>query len=269
MAKILIADDSTVCRTVLSILLTNQGHEVKQAGDGKEAIGYLKREGFDLILLDHDMPHASGMEVLRRVREHSEIPVIVVSGTVTPELSQEYAALRVGRIYGKPVNPVVLRDAIASLLASATVEAVAEMPDKERTFDKEIARVKDFPATLTLLGSRETPFTAIIKRIVGDAPLVEIVLPESGGGELLAKVRHDRVIVIPSAADLSDAAQAALEKYVSKPRARVILCVTSSIQLLEDRGFSQTLLMRFGTRCLEIPEEVWRPQASGQVSKGG
>ena len=256
MAKILIADDSTVCRTVLSILLTNQGHEVTQARDGKDAIGYLKREAFDLILLDHDMPHASGMEVLRRVRAHSEIPVIIVSGTVTPELSQEYAALRAGGIYGKPVNPVVLRDGIASLLSAGVVAVVAEKTDKERAFDREIARVKDFPATLTLLGSRKTPFAAIIKRIVSDAPLVEIVLAESGGAELLGQVPPDRVIVIPSAADLSDAAQAALEDYVSKPRARVILCVTSSIELLEDLGFSQTLLMRFGTRLLEIPESV-------------
>jgi len=256
MAKILIADDSSVCRTVLSILLTNQGHEVTQAHDGKDAIGYLKREVFDLIVLDHDMPHASGMEVLRRVRAHSEIPVIIVSGTVTPEISQEYAALRAGGIYGKPVNPIMLRDRIASLLSPANVEVVAERTDKERAFEREIARVKDFPATLTLLGGRKTPFAAIIKRIVGDAPAVEIVLPQSGGAELLAAVRHDQVIVIPSAADLSEAAQAALEDYVSKPRARVILCVTSSIELLEDLGFSQTLLMRFGTRLLEIPEEV-------------
>jgi CheY-like chemotaxis protein len=256
MAKILIADDSTVCRTVLSILLTNQGHNVTQARDGQDAIGYLKREAFDLILLDHDMPHASGMEVLRRVRDHSEIPVIIVSGAVTPELSQEYAALRAGGIYAKPVNPLILRDRIASLLLPATVEVGAEKTDRERAFDQEIARVKDFPATLTLLGSRNTPFAAIIQRIVGDAPVVEIVLPKSGAAELLGKVGHDRVIVIPAAADLSEAAQSALEDYVSKPCARVILCVTSSIELLEDLGFSQTLLMRFGTRLLEIPEVV-------------
>ena len=53
------------------------------------------------------------------------------------------------------------------------------------------------------------------------------------------------------------AAQAALKAYVAKPpHARIILCVKSSIEELEDLGFSQTLLMRFGTRCLEIPEEV-------------
>ncbi len=256
MAKILIADDSTVCRTVLSILLTNQGHEVKQAHDGHEAIGFLEREGFDIILLDHEMPHASGMEVLKLVREHSEIPAIIVSGTVTPALSKEYAALKVGGVYGKPVDPKILRDRIAALLSPGAAEAVVEKSDKERAFDKEISRVKDFPATLTLLGSRKTPFGAIIKRIVGDAPLVELVLPESGGAELLDDVPHDQVIVIPSAADLSDAAQMALKDYVSKPRARVILCVMSSIELLEDLGFSQTLLMRFGTRCLEIPDDV-------------
>lgn len=254
MAKILIADDSTVCRTVLSILLTNQGHEVKQARDGKEAIGYLEREGFDLILLDHEMPHASGMEVLRLVRDHSQIPAIIVSGTVSKQLSQEYETLTVAGIYGKPVDPKILRDRIATLLSPADVSVVKT--DKERAFDKEIARVKDFPATLTLLGSRKTPFGKIIARIIGDAPQVEVVLPEEGGAEMLENVPNDHVIVIPSAADLSDSAQAILKEYVSRPRARVILCVTSSIELLEDLGFSQTLLMRFGTRCLEIPDDV-------------
>ena len=71
MAKILIADDSTVCRTVLAILLTNQGHDVVQANDGKEALAQLDRAAFDLVLLDHEMPQAYGVSVLRRVRERS------------------------------------------------------------------------------------------------------------------------------------------------------------------------------------------------------
>lgn len=254
MAKILIADDSTVCRTVLSILLTNQGHDVKQARDGKEAIGYLEREGFDIILLDHEMPHASGMEVLKLVRDHSEIPAIIVSGTVSPELNRQYKALKVADVYGKPVDPKILRDKIATLLSPEGAKEVKT--DQERAFDKEIARVRDFPSTLTLLGGQKTPFNEVIQRIVGDAPLTEVVLPEEGGSELLENVPANHVIVIPSAADLSVSAQVILKNYISKPHARVILCVKSSIELLEDLGFSQTLLMRFGTRCLEIPDDV-------------
>jgi CheY-like chemotaxis protein len=259
MAKILIADDSTVCRTVLSILLTNQGHEVRQAHDGQEAVGFLASEGFDLILLDHEMPHASGLAVLRLVREHSDIPAIIVSGTVSPELSREYQALKVAGIYGKPVDPKILRDRIDALLSPGG--PVVEKSDKERAFEQEIARVKDFPATLTLLGNRRTPFAEIIARIVGDAPQTEVVLPEHGGEELLERVPRNHVIVIPSAADLSVSAQLILREYISKPHARIILCVTSSIELLEDLGFSQMLLMRFGTRCLEIPEDL---QLSGR-----
>jgi|GEM_PF-1496167 CheY-like chemotaxis protein len=253
MAKILIADDSTVCRTVLSILLTNQGHEVTQARDGREALKGLETKAFDLVLLDHDMPHASGMDVLKRVRKNSNVPAIVVSGTVSPQLSGEYEALHAAAIYGKPVDPKILRDKIASLLSPDGGKAAVKT-DKETLFEKEVARVKNFPATLTLLGNSQTSFGEIISRIVGDAPCVEVTLPEAGGAELLDRVPKDQVIVIPSAAELSDAAQAVLKNYVSKPHARTILCVRSSIELLEDLGFSQTLLMRFGTRCLEIPD---------------
>ena len=253
MAKILIADDSTVCRTVLSILLTNQGHDVAQATDGREALANLEKKSFDLVLLDHDMPHASGTTVLKKVRQKSQLPAIIVSGTVSPELSKEYKELKVAGIYGKPVDPKMLRDKIQSLLAGGAGEARS---DEDIAFEKEIARVRNFPATLTLLGNAHSPFREVIARIVGDAPQTEVRLPEEGGRELLEQVPKDHVIVIPSAADLSTSAQAILRDYVAKPRARVVLCVTSSIEMLEELGFSQTLLMRFGTRCLEIPENV-------------
>jgi Response regulator containing CheY-like receiver, AAA-type ATPase, and DNA-binding domains len=252
MAKILIADDSTVCRTVLSILLTNQGHEVAQASDGREALANLERNTFDIVLLDHDMPHASGTEVLKRLRERSQVPAIIVSGTVSPELSKEYQALKVAEIYGKPVDPKVLRDKIQLLLSGDQ----SPKRDADLAFEKEIARVKNFPATLTLLGNPRSPFREVLARIVGDAPLIEIQLPEVGGRELLDQVPSDHVIVIPSAADLSESAQAILRDYVVKPKARVVLCVTTSIEMLEDLGFSQALLMRFGTRCLEIPDNI-------------
>ncbi|MGC4071709.1 MAG: response regulator [Nibricoccus sp.] len=255
MAKILIADDSTVCRTVLSILLTNQGNEVTQAHDGREALTHLERTTFDLVLLDHDMPHASGTAVLKKVRQKSDIPAIVVSGTVSPSLAAEYKTLKVAEIYGKPVDPKILRDKIQELLrgnAGAT-------PAKKATlsaFDKELERVRNFPNTLTLLGGPDAPFAEIINRLVGDSTQALVNLPAEGGADILDGLPKEYVIIIPSAAELSVAAQVALKNYVSKPHARIILCVKSSIEELENMGFSQTLLMRFGARCLEIPDDV-------------
>jgi CheY-like chemotaxis protein len=251
MAKILIADDSTVCRTVLAILLTNQGHEVTQANDGREALARLEKGKFDLVLLDHEMPHASGMAVLKRVRESSSIPAIVVSGTVSPALTAEYKGLKAAEIYGKPVDPKILRDKIQSLLNPDSANGSEK---NGSAFEKEIQRVRNFPNTLTLLGGSKTNFGEIITKIVGDAKQVVVELPVTGGAELLVRVPNDSVIVIPSAAELSEEAQVVLKSYVSKPHPRIILCVTSSIEVLEDLGFSQTLLMRFGARCLEIPD---------------
>lgn len=253
MAKILIADDSTVCRTVLSILLTNQGNDVTQANDGREALEHLAKTKFDLVLLDHEMPHASGTAVLKRVREKSDIPAIVVSGTVSPQLAAEYKTLKVAEIYGKPVNPKILRDKIQELLSAGPSTTMAKKANVS-AFDKELERVRNFPSTLTLLGGPEAPFAEIINRLVGDSTQALVNLPAEGGLGILEGLPKEYVIIIPSAAELSVAAQAALKDYVSKPHARIILCVKSSIEELEDMGFSQTLLMRFGARCLEIPE---------------
>jgi CheY-like chemotaxis protein len=255
MAKILIADDSTVCRTVLSILLTNQGHEVAQAHDGREALAHLGRTTFDLVLLDHDMPHASGTAVLKRLREKSAIPAIVVSGTVSPQLAAEYKTLKVAEIYGKPVDPKTLRNKIHELLSGGAGAAAAKKAEVS-AFDKELERVRNFPNTLTLLGGPDAPFAEIINRLVGDSTQALVNLPAEGGLEILEGLSKEYVIIIPSAAELSVSAQAALTTYVSKPHGRIILCVRSSIEELEEMGFSQTLLMRFGTRCLEIPDDV-------------
>jgi CheY-like chemotaxis protein len=257
MAKILIADDSTVCRTVLSILLTNQGNDVTQANDGREALEHLAKTKFDLVVLDHEMPHASGTAVLKRVREKSDIPAIVVSGTVSPQLAAEYKTLKVAEIYGKPVNPKILRDKIQELLAGGGGGATSAAKKANVTpFDKEVERVRNFPSTLTLLGGPEAPFVEIINRLAGDSTQALVNLPAEGGLDILEGLPKEYVIIIPSAAELSVAAQEALKDYVSKPHARIILCVKSSIEELEDMGFSQTLLMRFGARCLEIPDDV-------------
>ncbi len=61
MARILIADDTTVCRSILSLLLSHQGHKVKVAEDGQQALDNLKSSEFDLIILDHNMPGFSGL----------------------------------------------------------------------------------------------------------------------------------------------------------------------------------------------------------------
>ena len=79
MDRILIADDEKEIRSLLRLYLENEGYEVVEAADGKEALQAMAGGGVSLCLLDIMMPEIDGFHVLRKLREESDIPVIIIS----------------------------------------------------------------------------------------------------------------------------------------------------------------------------------------------
>ena len=80
--KVLVVDDEEVIRKFLRIHLDKWGYEVKEAGDGVEALEQLGNEDFDFILLDILMPKKDGWQVLEEIRSNPKtenIPVIVLT----------------------------------------------------------------------------------------------------------------------------------------------------------------------------------------------
>jgi len=81
MAHILVVDDDAAVRRALQRMLETGGHEVREAGDGWEAIRVWRDQGADLVLLDIHMPVADGIEALIQFRALDPgLPVIVMSG---------------------------------------------------------------------------------------------------------------------------------------------------------------------------------------------
>jgi DNA-binding response OmpR family regulator len=77
--KVLVFDDEPMVREVVSGYLQRDGIDVTQVGDGRAALDALAGQPFDLVILDIMLPLASGLDVLRAVRHHSAIPVILLS----------------------------------------------------------------------------------------------------------------------------------------------------------------------------------------------
>lgn len=77
--KILVADDEAEIRSLLKLYLENEGYSVVEAVDGLEAMEKLKSDKPDLCVLDIMMPDMDGYQVLRKLREDSNIPVIILS----------------------------------------------------------------------------------------------------------------------------------------------------------------------------------------------
>lgn len=110
--SLLIVDDTEINRDVLSRRLERKGYEVTLAKNGKQALELLAGQGFDLVLLDIEMPQMSGLEVLRILRQTRgpiELPVIMV--TARHQSNDIVKALNLGAndYVTKPVDfPVVL-----------------------------------------------------------------------------------------------------------------------------------------------------------------
>ena len=77
--KILIIDDDEDLSMIISDMLESKGFEVSYAASSEEAFDILSERSFDIILLDINLPDASGFEICRQLREVSNVPVIFAS----------------------------------------------------------------------------------------------------------------------------------------------------------------------------------------------
>ncbi len=106
--KVLVAEDDKAIRDSIGIYLRNAGYEVAYAHDGKEALEVFKEEKIDLVIMDLMMPNMTGEEAIQNLREHSYVPIIILSAK-----SEDYDKV-IGLDIGaddyitKPFNPLEL-----------------------------------------------------------------------------------------------------------------------------------------------------------------
>ena len=76
---VLLVDDDAALLEVMTIVLSSEGFRVVTAVDGAEALRELGRDGLDLVVLDVMLPRISGFEVLKKIREKSDVPVVMLT----------------------------------------------------------------------------------------------------------------------------------------------------------------------------------------------
>jgi two-component system, chemotaxis family, chemotaxis protein CheY len=118
--KILLVDDSTTMRRIQKNTLEKLGFtDITEAGDGAEAIGKLAGGGFDLVLMDWNMPNMTGIEALKKIKADpvlKAVPVIMV--TSESEKSRIIEAIQAGaaNYLVKPFQAEVLQEKISAVL---------------------------------------------------------------------------------------------------------------------------------------------------------
>ncbi len=98
MKKVLVVDDSSFARKILSRIISEMGFQVDTASDGEEAIKKALSENYDLITLDIEMPGKNGIEVLEQIMKKKPTRVIIISSFTTDNADLTFEALNLGAI---------------------------------------------------------------------------------------------------------------------------------------------------------------------------
>ena len=117
--KILVVDDEQLLVKGIKFNLENEGYQVLTAYDGAAAVELARRESLDLIILDLMMPQLSGSEACMKIREFSDVPIIML--TARSEDADKIIGLESGAddYVTKPFNILELKARIRALLRRA------------------------------------------------------------------------------------------------------------------------------------------------------
>ncbi|MCZ8514465.1 response regulator transcription factor [Paenibacillus filicis] len=123
MARILVVDDDPHIRELVRVFMQKEGFAVSEASDGKEALAVLEKMQADLVILDVMMPNMDGWELCRELREHYDLPLIML--TAKGETSQKVKGFELGTddYLVKPFEPVELVMRVKALLKRYQIAA--------------------------------------------------------------------------------------------------------------------------------------------------
>lgn len=122
--RILVVEDDEDLRNLFTIVLAELG-EVVGFGDAYQALGHLRNDPYDLVVLDHLMPGATGVDLLERLRRDGiDVPVLVVTAMVSAPLLERLREFGVRSVLAKPITAdELLQAAVAALDSPARTEA--------------------------------------------------------------------------------------------------------------------------------------------------
>jgi DNA-binding NtrC family response regulator len=116
-ARILLVEDSSVFREMQVLLLGQAGFAVSGHENPNSALAAAKRQKFDLVVIDYELPEMNGHEFMHALRAiQPAIAVIFVSGSLTLELAIQLSSEGVAGIFNKPANPKTLLEKINETL---------------------------------------------------------------------------------------------------------------------------------------------------------
>jgi DNA-binding response OmpR family regulator len=157
-ARILLVDDEQAVQTLLTYPLRRDGYEVIAASDGQEALRRFAEQRFDLVVLDLMLPKLDGIEVCRRMRSRSQVPIIML--TAKGDEIDKVVGLEMGAddYITKPFSMREFRSRVKAALRRSRMpgagQAVSEpiaIGDLHIDFERRAVTVRTEPVQLTFV----------------------------------------------------------------------------------------------------------------------
>jgi DNA-binding response OmpR family regulator len=151
-ARILLVDDEQSLQTLLSFPLRKDGYEVVQATDGRQALDRFREQPFDLVVLDLMLPRVDGLEVCRRLRSHSAVPIIML--TAKSEEVDKVVGLEIGAddYITKPFSLREFRSRVKAALRRAEMSRSAEAAGEDAPLESDGLRIDPSKRTVAVNG---------------------------------------------------------------------------------------------------------------------
>lgn len=187
MAKILIVEDEIKLRNILKIMLSLHGHQVDEAGNGREALEKVASNAYDLIISDIRMPEMDGLTFLDRLKEDEiSCPVIIITAFGTVDSAVD--AMKRGAIdyITKPFDEERILLTVEKAVGIGRV--VAENKDLKRELEG-LSGGHDLVFASPAMGQ----IVSMVEKVAAKADTTVLITGESGvGKEVVARLIHQR-----------------------------------------------------------------------------
>lgn len=142
--RLLWADDEIELLNAHIIFLQGKGYEVTKVTNGPDAIEACRREAFDLILLDENMPGLTGLETLTRIKElHPATPVVMVTKSEEEDIMEQAIGSKIADYLIKPVNPHQILLALKKNIHSREIVAEKANSAYQQNFGRLSMQISD------------------------------------------------------------------------------------------------------------------------------
>ena len=197
----LLAEDSTVNQRLAIALLEKWGHDVTVASNGKIAVETWKQGGFDVILMDIQMPEMDGHDATRAIRDFEagtgkRIPIIAMTAHALKGDEEKCLAVGMDSYISKPIRAPLLYDKLSDICDSTSVDgstaSKADTASPEETFETSVANddAVDWNAASEVVGGDHELLGEILEALVEECPQQFAALEKSIASRDSAKARR-------------------------------------------------------------------------------